>query len=678
VSASPPARPFRLRPIHIYCGAVFAIGLTVVIALLRSGSSLPQESSATRFWLFVAVVILGELLPVTLPRQASEAVITTSTTFGFAVLFSFGTTPAVIVYAVASAVADIAARRAIYLVLFNAGQYALSMAACGLLLDASIGLGDGMSDFSVGNLAWIAVGSVAFFVINAGSTLVASALRNAVPLRLLLQEDVGFNAGITGMLIAIAPVVVLIADHAPALMVVVLAPIVVAYRMAKVSVEKQHQSLHDALTGLANRNLFFQYVREALAESRSRSVPAAVMIVDLDHFKEVNDTLGHHVGDLLLTEASSRLAAVLGGNGAIARMGGDEFGLLLRSVLNRAEVEAVAAEVVDAIEQPFMIAESRLTVGASIGSVMYPEHGDDADTLVKRAEIAMYVAKAGHNDHVVYTDALDQHSPERLALVSELRQAIHDRELQLHFQPKVAIATREVLGLEALARWIHPERGFVPPDEFIPLAERTGLIRPLTTLVIEEALRRCRDLRDSGNELSIAVNLSARVVQDAKFPDEVAELLEQSGVEPALLHLELTESMVMVDRIRSMEVLDRLHAMGLSLSIDDFGTGYSSLAYLKRLPVDEIKIDKSFILNMAVDSNDALIARSTVDLGHNLGLQVVAEGVETPEIWERLEAMGCDQAQGYLISRPLPFDDFVRWLHGWERRRHEARAVGLQ
>ncbi len=462
-----------------------------------------------------------------------------------------------------------------------------------------------------------------------------------------------------------------IADAAPVLVPVIFAPMLVAYRTAVVSSEKEHQALHDALTGLPNRTLFFRYVEQAVGARRSgvgSGVSCAVMIVDLDRFKEINDTLGHHVGDVLLREVGERLRAVVGSQAGVARLGGDEFGVVLRAVLEWAEVEAVAAGIVAALERPFTIANMRLDVGASVGSALFPEHGSDADTLIQRADIAMYVAKAASADHVVYSSAHDQHSPERLALVGELREAIGAGGLVLHYQPKVSLGSGRVEGVEALVRWPHPERGLVAPDEFIPLAERTGLIRPLTTLVIEQALAQCRAWHAAGWPLVVAVNLSARSLQDGRLPEDVGRLLAAAGVQARWLKLELTESMVMEDRVRAVEVLDRLHAMGLSLSIDDFGTGYSSLAYLKRLPVDELKIDKSFILHLAVDGNDAVIARSTVDLGHNLGLKVVAEGVETPEVCGQLAAMGCDIAQGYLISRPLPAEDLTRWLTNWQQR----------
>jgi predicted signal transduction protein with EAL and GGDEF domain len=379
---------------------------------------------------------------------------------------------------------------------------------------------------------------------------------------------------------------------------------------------------------------------------------------------------------MLLCEVGERLGTVVGPQASVARLGGDEFGIVLRAVPERAALERVAQDIGDALERPFTISGTRLDVGASVGSALFPEHGTDADTLIQRADIAMYAAKKAHADHVVYSSGHDQHSPERLALVGELREAVASGGLVLHYQPKIVLESGQVDGVEALVRWPHPERGLLAPDEFIPLAERTGLIRPLTTLVIEQALAQCRAWHAAGWPLVVAVNLSARSLQDSHLPDDVARLLADAGVEARWLQLELTESMVMEDRARAVEVLDRLHAMGVGLSVDDFGTGYSSLAYLKRLPVGEIKIDKSFILHMAVDGNDALIARSTVDLGHNLGLKVVAEGVETPAAWAQLAAMGCDIAQGYLISRPLPAEDLSRWLVRWHQDRLTSGQPG--
>jgi diguanylate cyclase (GGDEF)-like protein len=659
----------RPQPIHLYSGLVFLTGAAVIAALVISPSPVRISHAPVQFWIFAAVVMLGELLPVSIPRQDDDIQITVSTTFAFAILLAYGTTPAVLVFAAASVIGDMATRLAWYKVLLNLGQYALAMAACGLLLDATIGLGGGLSQFSTIQLLWVAVAGCVFFVVNVAALAAFLVLRHDAQFATVMRNEIPFHALITGSLLAIGPTVVVVAEHNPALVPVIFIPTAIAHRTAVVSREKEHQSLHDDLTGLPNRTLFFRRVQAALVDARLRSGSSAVMIVDLDHFKEINDTLGHHVGDLLLRDAGVRIQSMLGEADTVARLGGDEFGVLLHGVLERAEVESVAARIVAALEQPFTIDSTRLDVGASIGSAMFPEHGDDADTLIQRADIAMYVAKVGHGDHVVYSSIHDQHSPERLALVGELRQAIIAESLLLYYQPKVGVAGKQVLGLEALARWIHPDRGFIPPDEFIPLAERTGLIAPLTTMVIEKTLQQIRGLHRDGHQVSIAVNISARILRDDGFPGEVERLLAEAGVESRWLHLELTESMVMEDPERAVEILGRLSAMGISLSIDDFGTGYSSMAHLKRLPVDEIKIDKSFVLDMAVDASDAVIARSIIDLGHNLGLSVVAEGVETPEVLAQLETMGCDQVQGYLFSRPLPAEDVSRWLSGWQRRR---------
>jgi diguanylate cyclase (GGDEF)-like protein len=659
--------------VHVYCGAVSVAGLAMVAVILW-GEPFNPLRLPPEFWLFAVCIVAGELRPLQIPRGESETWLTFSTPFAFAVLLTHGTGPAVLIYAAASVIGDLVGRRSWWKVLFNAAQYAMSMGAAGLVLQLTIGDGVVRDGFSAPTLAWALVAGAVYLLVNVGTTGVAVALDQRLPLVTLVGRET-LTAFITAVLLAIAPILVVIAQHAPGLVPVIFAPMLVAYRTAVVAAENEHQALHDALTGLPSRALFFKHVEQALAAARRAGVVCAVMVVDLDRFKEINDTLGHHVGDQLLGEVGERLREVVGQQASVARLGGDEFGVVLRIVLERAELQSVAAAIIDALERPLTITGMRLDVGASIGSALFPDHGGDANTLIQRADIAMHAAKSGSGGHVVYSSVHDQHSPERLALVGELREAIGQGQLLLHYQPKVQLRSGRVEGVEALVRWRHPERGVVPPDEFIPLAERTGLIRPLTTVVIEQALTQCRAWHAAGFPVVVAVNLSARALQDAQLPSDVAGLLEAAGMEARWLKLELTESMIMEDRVRAVEVLDGLHAMGIGLSIDDFGTGYSSLAYLKRLPVDEIKIDKSFILNMAMDGNDALIARSTVDLGHNLGLQVVAEGVETTEVWSLLETMGCDVAQGYLISRPLPGDDLTRWLTNWASRRGAADAA---
>ncbi len=426
--------------------------------------------------------------------------------------------------------------------------------------------------------------------------------------------------------------------------------------------EKEYQSLHDSLTGLPNRTLFQQRLRDAIGKAEEDGASIAVMIMDLDHFKEINDTLGHHYGDLLLQEIGPRLSGVLRPGDLMARLGGDEFGVVLPELANERAAIRVAERLMEEMEQPVVVEGIALDVSASIGIATFPVHSDDVETLLRRADVAMYAAKESGGGYEVYSPSLDKHSPSRLTLIGQVRPAIDNEEFTLHYQPKARLSDGRVAGVEALIRWQHPDRGMVPPDEFIPLVERTVLLRPLTQYVLNEALRQWHTWSRAGIQLEVAVNLSPRSLMDPQLPDLVGQLLERWEVPPRFLTLELTESFVMADSGRSLGVLAGLAEVGVLLSIDDFGTGYSSLGYLKRLPIGEIKIDRSFVMNMHENANDAMIVRATTDLGRNLGLRVVAEGVETREAWDQLAALHCDIAQGYYLSRPIPAHELTRWL----------------
>jgi diguanylate cyclase (GGDEF)-like protein len=398
------------------------------------------------------------------------------------------------------------------------------------------------------------------------------------------------------------------------------------------------------------------------------------MIMDLDHFKEINDTLGHHHGDLLLQEVSRRLQAALRDSDTVSRLGGDEFGVLLPRAAGSQDATAVAGQLLVALREPFVLEGMRLEIDASIGIALHPVHGEDVEMLNQRADIAMYSAKQGGRGYMIFEPELDRHSPRRLALAGGLRSAINQDQIALHYQPKADLRTGRIVGVEALARWDHPEFGIVGPSDVVPIAEQTGLITPLTSHVLDVALRQIRAWSDDGLELSIAVNLSARSFLDTQLAVEIPRLLARWDVNAEQLELEITESMLMTDPARAEATLARLSQIGLTLSVDDFGTGYSSLANLKRLPVDVIKIDKSFVMEMAVDASDAAIVRSTIDLAHNLGLRVVAEGVESEDAWRHLEALGCDYAQGYFLSRPLPAEAATRLI----RERGTVRAPALR
>ena len=433
-------------------------------------------------------------------------------------------------------------------------------------------------------------------------------------------------------------------------------------RLRRQAAENKHLALHDPLTGLPNRSLFHDRAAQALLAARREGGGVALMILDLDRFKEVNDTLGHHNGDLLLKEIGARLREALRASDSVARLGGDEFGLLLPKVLQSDAAVDVAEKIRAALREPFTLQGVRLDLGASVGIALYPEHGADVETLLQRADVAMYVAKEDHAGCELYSAERDGYSPSRLALVAELRRAIDERELVLHYQPKAEVRSGRVVGVEALVRWQHPGRGLLGPLEFVPIAERTGLIKDLTLYVLDAALAQLRAWQEEGLEQTVSVNLSARDLLDVELPDTIARLLAHHRVDAERLELEITESVILADPMRARLILSRLSEMGIELAIDDFGSGYSSLAYLKRLPVGVIKIDRSFVMNMEQDENDAVIVRSTIDLGRNLGLKVVAEGVANAEIWNELASLDCDLAQGYHLGRPMPGGAIADWM----------------
>jgi diguanylate cyclase (GGDEF)-like protein len=440
-------------------------------------------------------------------------------------------------------------------------------------------------------------------------------------------------------------------------------------RLRREAEEKEYLALHDSLTSLPNRRHFQRLLDVALDAALHDDNGPAVVQLDLDRFKEVNDALGHDTGDAVLREVGTRLKDVVGGRGRVARLGGDEFAVLLPRVHSVEEALTMGADLARELERPVQLGPLSLNARASIGIAVAPVHGDDTQTLLRRADVAMYAAKSGRTGLRVYLPEDDQNTPHRLALINDLRAAIQRRDLLVVFQPKLDPRTGVVTGAEALARWHHHEHGNIPPDQFVPLAEHAGLVRPLTVHVLEVALRRCASWRRAGHDhLHVAVNLSPSSLKDPTLTDQVAKLLGQSGLPPSALTLEITESSIMEDEAGSIETLDRLHELGVKLSIDDFGTGYSSLGRLRNLPIHEVKIDKSFVLRISVDHRDRAVVRSAVQLGHALGLEVVAEGVEDQEAFAYLRREGCDVVQGYLISKPQPPDDFLGWLNSHDSR----------
>jgi diguanylate cyclase (GGDEF)-like protein len=425
----------------------------------------------------------------------------------------------------------------------------------------------------------------------------------------------------------------------------------------------RHEALHDALTGLPNRASLQNSLTAALDEvADGRSGGVAVLVLDLDGFKAINDTLGHEHGDLLLTEVGTRLRTAVGAAGVVTRLGGDEFAVLLSGTDDEGDAVRMGRRMLRALEQPVALAGMEVEIGASVGIAVGPAHATDAAGLLKRADIAMYDAKASTGGVRLYERDLDADNPRRLMIVSELRSALTHGALDVHVQPQAQVATGTTVSVEALARWTHPELGSVGPDEFIPIAERSGLVGMLTSQVLDRSLAAVAAWRALGHDLSIAVNLSTRSLHDADLVAEVQSLLARHDVPPARLTLEVTEGSVMADPTRAIALLHQLRDLGVRLSVDDFGTGYSSLSYLKQLPVHEVKIDRSFVIGLAEQSADVAIVRAIVDLGRHLGLQVVAEGVEDQATWDLLASMGCDLVQGWHLARPMPVDALLPWL----------------
>ncbi len=431
----------------------------------------------------------------------------------------------------------------------------------------------------------------------------------------------------------------------------------------------RHQALHDGLTGLPNRTLLLDRLAQVLLAARRRPVSFALLLMDLDRFKEINDTLGHHFGDLLLREVGRRIQASIRENDSLARLGGDEFAVLLPDT-GREGALLCATRITRHLQRRFSVEGLHIETRASIGIALYPEHGDDGVTLLQRADVAMYQAKRSGNDFALYDPGRDSHSVRRLRLMGELREAVSAGQMLLHYQPMLDLRSGAVSGAEVLVRWRHPELGLVAPGEFIPLAEQMGAIHPLTLWVLETALARLRAWRREGIEMVLSVNLSAHCLQDASLPATVESLLHRHEIPPGALQLEITESALMHDLDRARDMLGRFHTLGVHLAIDDFGTGFSSLAYLRRLSFDELKIDKSFVRDMCSDPNDASIVRAVIDLAHNLGCRVVAEGVEDDRTLARLRELDCDRVQGFYLSPPLAADDAGRWF-----RDHGHRAA---
>ena len=645
--APPSAR--RFPP---FAAATISLAVASVVLLLPGSAAVPTGDAV--FWALAVAVLAGELLPIRLPRRDGLEDITLSTPFAYALLLSAGVLPAVAVYAFSSLVRDAVDRTSPLKTAFNAAQCALSLLAGAALL-AVAGAAVATAGALDGDLALVLVAGVGIFAVNQVLVGVGTALVTGGRIRDLVIGDLPFQSWTAGFLLTLAPLALVAADRNVALVPLLFLPMLAIRIGGRQAILNAHRAWHDDLTDLPNRRLLHQRLIEAIGEAGRDDGSVAVAIIDLNGFKAVNDTLGHEQGDRLLCDVGTRLTVAVPANATFARLGGDEFGVVLPGA-TLIEGRLAIAQLFVALEEPFELDGLAVQVDASAGIAAYPQHGSEAVDLLRHADVALYSAKSGQTELEAYTAEDDEHSLDRLALAGQLRRGLARGELIVHFQPKVAVAAGRRHGVEALVRWNHPQLGLIGPAGFIPIAEQSSLLKPLTLHVLEVTLRQCRAWRDDGLDLRVSVNLSARSLLDRDLPDDVGRLLAASGLPGDVLQLEITESRLVSDFRRAEFVLAGLRELGVGLAIDDFGTGFSSLSQLQRLAVDEIKIDKSFVLNMATNADDAAIVRSTIELGRTLALDVTAEGVETPEAYAQLVALGCHFAQGYHVGRPAPAD----------------------
>ncbi|MGP4027845.1 putative bifunctional diguanylate cyclase/phosphodiesterase [Actinomadura sp. 3N407] len=687
--------PRRGSPLWIYFVVVILLGIAACVTAFSglSGADLDALAGTPVFWILGCFIIFGELRPIITPGSTENNGATTSTTFSFAALLYAGLPIAAALQVIAVITCGIFRGRSPHRIAFNAAQYTLSLAAAQLVL-AVFGDLATPTDLWVpdgGDLPAIALAGAVYFICN--DTLVGSAvaLHERVSLVKALRFDLGYQVLVHLALLGLAPLMVVAMDRSAVFVPLIVLPFIAVYLNASVSVRREHQALHDGLTGLPNRKLLIVRTEEALTEARGaekrgprtpgiggrsrrrRSDPpshrAGLFLLDLDRFKEVNDTLGHPTGDRLLQLVAHRLTHSVRPGDLVARLGGDEFAVLLPSVRDEAAAREVAARLRAALSEPVRLDGMSFDLEASVGIALFPDHAPDFELLLQRADVAMYNAKEARTGVEIYSPAKDRNSPARLSMLGDLRRAIDRSELELFYQPKISLRDGQLVGMEALLRWRHPDKGVLEPEAFLSVAEQTYLMRSITHHVVEAALAQAAAWWREDLTVQVAVNASGRDLLDTGLTETIEEGLLARGLPAAALQLEITERILMNEPAYASDTVSALADLGIPLSLDDFGTGYSSLVRLKRLPVEEIKIDASFVGRLLESTDDAVIVRSIVDLVRTLGLRSVAEGVEDPATAQALREMGCDAAQGWHFGRPMDAETATDWL-----RRHMQRA----
>ena len=655
-----------LEPLETYLLAVTLSGSALFVALVGQNAPEFLSSAPSAFWVFTGLVVLGQMLTIKV-RGFDE--ITSATSFLFALLLLFGLPAATLALLTASVISATRDDRPVLHKSFALGMQiiALSLSAAALAVLTDLPRPYASPPLAPFEVPGLFVAGGAYFLAKNFFAQMVPAVIAGDSWRAVIRQDLTLQMLTAAVFISLAPIILLAADVSLSMCLLLLLPVIAIYRGGKQAVLNEHRAMHDLLTGLPNRTLFTDRIEQAIRLAHRNHGSAAVLFLDLDHFKEINDTLGHHHGDLVLRTLGPRLAEALRASDTIAHLGGDEFGILLPEA-RPDEAATVASKVLETLKRPLRAERLALQVGASIGVACYPEHGNDVTTLLQHADAAMFRAKEHRNGYELYRGEGDASSQERVLLASDLRTAVLVGDFALAYQPLADVRSGQITGAEALARWHHPTRGLVSPAEFIPLAEQIGVIRPLTLRLLATAARDWHALASEGFKVSLGVNVSTRHLMNKDFVDEILSLLQEVNLPATHLKIEITETMLMSDPRHGEDVLKALSAEGVRIAIDDFGTGFSSLAYLKRLPVHELKIDKSFVSDMKDSESSMTIVRSIVQLAHNLSLSVVAEGVEDAETLQALAKLGCDFAQGYCVSRPLAASELGEWLRHRDAR----------
>ncbi len=666
--------------LDLFVGLTLLAGLGCLLGTLVVQLSASWAGVGVQCYVLAVFLVVGELRAIPVPRgDDTTDALTVSSTFATALVLIGPLSLALVAQALAVAMDDAVQKRPRRILLFNIGQYLLTLTAarvafCAVADEPVLALTTELTARHV--LAALLAGAV-YFVVNNGLVATAVALSTGLALTEVLADDVRFQLATSSILLGLAPVTAHAANFSVIMLPLLLLPMLGVHSNARMALNRQREALHDNLTGLPNREFFRRRAEKALLTSEALGADLAIMILDLDHFKEINDTLGHHVGDEVLREVATRLVETAPQGVTVARLGGDEFAAVLAEVGSHQDVLDLAAVIAERLREPIVVDGVRMGVQASIGISVAPAGTESVQTLLKQADIALYRAKSARGDVQVYRPEIDRHTVERLSLLGDLHAAVDQDEFVLAFQPQLCTRSGDVLGVEALARWMHPRHGLIGPDVFIPLAENSGLISPLSRWGIDRAVAQLASWRAQGHDITVSVNVSARLLSDLALPSFVEEVLTRHGVPASRLVVEVTESTIMADPKRATDVLGTLRSLGVRLAIDDYGTGYSSLSYLRRLAIDELKIDKSFILQMGLDDNSAIIVRSTVELAHSLGLVVTAEGVEDRHTQETLDDLGCDRVQGFYHSRPLSAPALEAWLNARRATRDDRLVAEL-